>query len=446
MSKYVFSILLIIITHFFSGCYPQQFHGGGKIAPIYLKKVIYLGKGYSGSSINVSTFRQQAIIDFSNGIIVSFYNEDGDVVLIILDKSGQLTRKFIIRPRLNNLLLGDGHASINLGLSQDGIVHVMYGAHATKPYYAAIDLTQVTNQYNNAVLMARTWPDILSYPQFYNLGSELYLFYRNDHDSSLWVRHYNHTNRKWESGMMLVGAGNYSSVYWDHLAVKSNQVALSWVYRLPFDKDEKVKNKGIYLIKSPDNGRHWYDINGIEVRLPVLPDQIKPIIDLDGEKGLLNQGSSAWGNNGYLYMVHQHEDYHGIPQIYLSVIGNEQVYHQKVSDNKVDFELIGKGTLVLPLSRPKVLVSNRYIYVIYRQQNSLVIAAKEISKLRNNTRWDYIMPSVPKLRCWEPNYSLEAWLQKRKLILYVQSTEQGEEDRAKEAAPTSSYLYIFEEE
>jgi hypothetical protein len=162
----------------------------------------------------------------------------------------------------------------------------------------------------------------------------------------------------------------------------------------------------------------------------------------------MNQYSCYISDKGIIYITHLNNDENGIPQVHLSVVNLNQgsVRTTVVSNNCVDFDLIGKGTLVLPLSRSDVVASENYIHVVYRQGNKMMIASCELDKDGYpNGEWSYLSPYSEDLGAWEPNYDKVLWKTNRILSVFVQSTVQGEADTNLRNEPTPIYLYLFRE-
>lgn len=455
--KYVwFPIVLLMLL---TGCSSSNDAGMNESIGVNLiaRQTIYLGEAYASSSANVSIFRQAALLTVANRTFVSFYNPDGYAVVKVFDTQWNTCGMFVIEPPLPQPLRGDGHASISLGYSPDGRLHVIYGAHCTQPYYIAIEpnsFISVRHSADMIPLKAQAVEIKLTYPQFYTINNQLYLLYRNNIDRTVYFRQYDNDRGEWEDPKPLILADDKHVPYWDRIAVQGSRVAVSWVYRLPTDEGYHVRNEGIYVMYSFDAGRNWVDARGRPLMLPIHLTEVQPCIDIGADSGLMNQGSSSFGPDGKLYLVHQHKDSEGIPQIFLTILEpprashsdcqpQEIEYHERVSNNREIFELIGRGTLSLPLSRPELAISRETIYIIYRQQDCIIIASKP---LYGEGTWIRTMLDTISLRnmTWEPNYDLQRWEQKGELVLYVQDPRQDQRDRPAPGPATSAYLIIMD--
>ena len=424
---------------------------------IKLVRVIPLGEAYASSTINVSIFRQSAVLTTPKGQFVAFYDAKGDVRVLALNKRG-ITKTYTVLPKLTGRLIQDGHCAINLGYSSDGVLHVIYEAHGTKPYYAPISLDKIGPEpYHD--IHATIWEETITYPQFYDVDGNLWLMYR--HLPNIYVKIYDAKKQSFEPAyktplLSYTGLVNQkgASIYIDRMAVRENNLALFWAYRIPpvkaQDKEENcfVVNDGIYFARSNDGGESWVSASGERLSLPISYERINnagKAIDISHSAGLVNQNSSVLGADDRVYEVHQSKDSDGIPQIFLTVFGkdNSIILKEAVSINKDHFNLLGKGTLLLPLSRADVAVSSKMVHVIYRQEDRLIIASKLLKNI--DGPWQYFSPKTIPLVGWEPNYDLEAWNKEQKLVIYVQGARQGRSDYGVEGPPSPCYLYEFVE-
>jgi hypothetical protein len=404
-----------------------------------------LGPVYGASSINVSVFRQSAVLSAPQGRLVGFYDGDGEVRLTLVIRDGIAADRVLISPRLEDRLLGNGHCVISLGLSPDRRVHVLYGAHETRPWYASFPLDLLDTEEGETIrISAAEWPQALTYPQFYLSDGRLHLLYRRGRDFFLG----SYENGEWdlpETPLVTGEAGG--SVYPDRMAVKGKNVALPLAFRMKAESPNDIINDGIYIALSSDGGRSWHDRDGEALPLPLKKGLLKKLVEVPPGAGLMNQNSSVYGPEGRIYITSQRQDREGIPQIFLSVFDPNDGYlcTTAISKNNEPFSLKGMGTLRLPLSRPDIAVSEKGVYVIYRQGESLVIAQQSRKEPCSDRPWNYYRPDVPPLGVWEPNYDQAAWTEEGSLILYIQNARQGASDHAIKGDSEKGYLYEFRE-
>jgi len=407
---------------------------------------IPLGKAYAASSINVSVFRQAAILTTPAGQFSSFFDPDGRVLIYRTTKPAEAQLIATILPSLNQHLLGNGHCSINMGYSADGTLHVLYGAHATRPWYARLDLKNLAALPNE--VKAQSWPEEqITYPQFYPHGNGISLWFRQK--KSIFMVPYDQKSGQWQwqaKTSLLAADSGVASVYMDRLAVRGDRQGLAWVYRLPSKAEQPIRNQGLYFLLSEDAGRTWQDRNSTLRSLPIKRQTAPLLTPVDPEQERINQCSSAFGPDGEIYITALRLDHKGIPQIFVRRFFKDRVGGMElvVSQNQQEFHLQGKGTLVLPFSRPELAVSQKWLHVIYRYNSQLILASIDRQRF-DSAPWQYFSPAtLPALGAWEPNYDLESWDKEQRLFLYIQGgVAQGASDKAVNTPPTDAWLYEF---
>jgi hypothetical protein len=403
-----------------------------------------IGPAYTDSSINVAVFRQDSVLRLPDGRhLVGYYDPEGYARIAVLGTNNTVERGIRILPRIEERLLGDGHCGLNLGLSSDGVVHMIYGAHGTRPYYAAVQSDLFTGASAPTTITAEAWPYLITYPQFHTVGGELQCWFRVDPASEInRVRYDPASKRLRTDAETILRKDDAVSVYMNQLATQGQRVALSWMYRLPL-QDNKVINKGLYFIWSEDGGNTWKSLAGSPAAPPVPRAAAPALQDMPLSVGLLNQTSTAFGADGRHYVTYYAKDSQGVYQIHLATVDLKTgtVSPEAVSDNATVYELLGRGTLYLPLSRPQIAVSEESAHLVYRQDNDLVVASRPLSGTPG--QWTYSRQPIAELGAWEPTYSRETWQAERRLLVYVQAARQGELDTNIPGPVATASLYEF---
>lgn len=430
-----------------SGCGGTAFTEEGAVPGLRLSASIDLGEAYAGSSINAASFREQSIIALTGGgHAVGYFDARGDACLAVLAADGVLRRTIRVDPPLTARLLADGHCGINLGRTEAGVVVVMYGAHGNAAVALAVDEGLLQNGPLPARLAGALWPPLITYPQFYQLGGRLQLWYRSDPDNTVQSIECDDGigNATGAPRALLVADGDVRP-YMNQLAVNGQTVALSWMYRVP-STDGLVHNEGLYLALSDDGGRHWRRRSGEALALPITRAALQPEIDVPSlSRWPLNQTASCFAPDGNLLISLHARDAAGVPQIHLvrcATTGTGQPQTEVVSDNTNRFELDGAGSLWLPLSRPQLAASADQIHVIYRQGERLVIASRR--HLNPAGAWVRRIVTTAALGAWEPSVCRETWARRGILLVYVQPVRQGPADTEAAGPPTSAQVLVFE--
>ncbi len=407
---------------------------------VCFERIIVDENGWGSSSINVSKFRNSAVLTIEGGRqVVAYYDGDGSATLALLEDSD--IHRIKIKDDMNKNLLGDGHCSINIGYA-DGWIYYAYGAHSlVEVYYGVV---AVDDFYKTKAVNAQENNHLISYPQFYKVGEKLWFVYRDDEDEGwAYVDLTGETEMDFSREQTILSD---TSLYMNDIGVSEDGMflAIPFVERYPSDGD-LVRNDGIYLIWSSDGGETWSSACEDNLSLPVAKEQTAKVIDIGLYENLMNQESTFVTGDGDIYFTRMTNDENGVPQVYLTYynIKDQTCKSYCVSDNDVDFDLLGAGTLILPLSRAEIAVSDHQIYVIYRQEGSIVIASAE--KEENEIgEFDRLTLSDFNVGLWEPNYDQTLWDEEGILCLFVQKTSQEESDiLAEERETTPIYLYYF---
>jgi len=433
--KFFLCIFMATVTPIYAGEYP--------VSPDWrVKKIIELGDAFADSTINVSVYRQAAILPIGTDFLTAFYGASGYVWLRRFNPEGKIVGSIKVLPRIEDRLLSDGHSVVSIGISGDGFIHLTYGAHATPSFQAKIPILDTRK---TATLRAQLWSDLITYPQYYRIRESLTLFYRVD--TSWFRRSWDESKAKWSLPRIVLDGTGTNSVYMDQLGVRDNHIFMSWVYRMPRKNREKVVNKGIYIASSYDAGKSWKDVLGKDLQLPIKMGAASRGINISMDARLMNQNSSWIASNGNAYLAYQSRDSNGIAQIFLAAMkpGNNKICTTTVSQNKVPYDLFGMGTLLLPLSRAEVATSETKIHVIYRKDNQLVLATTDRAAGVCGGKWRYfILPTEPLLG-WEPNFDQDTYRAGRGLLLYVQPARQGKRDTAIKGVPATARIYWLTE-
>lgn len=432
-----------------AGC--QGGDGGttGDTAPLLSLQARHaLGTAWAASSINVSVFREQSVIDPGDGsFLTAYFDADGELCLHWLEADGRTRKRLWVQPRLPDALLGDGHCSASLGLEPGGGLQLMYGAHDTLPWHLRADSAVWRDAPDGTRLTAVAWHRRISYPQFYRVADGFELWFRADPANEVHRQRWDATGLNWpEPSEQLLVPGTAERVYMNQLAVSGRRVALPWLYRL-VATDEMVHNEGLWLALSEDGGQQWHTLEGA-VHWPLSRGDRAPLVDLPDTTQLLNQTSSRFGPDGRLYLTWYARDQMGRHQVMLATVDAEGrlITRESVSSSEAEFDLLGRGTLTLPLSRPQLVVSARAVHVIYRQGDALVVSSRPVQTgSAAPGPWQHLRPTAPALAAWEPSISAGHWQARGQLAVYVQTAWQGLLDTATSAPAQPAWLYVFAE-
>lgn len=354
--------------------------------------------GFGTSSINVSKFRNSAVVMTDKGEVTAYFHADGTAYLALVGEDK--IYKVQILDAMDKDLLGDGHCSINIGYYNNKIYYA-YGSHVTNGYYGSIDLE---NFYTESYTMSAKIDELLTYPSFYNIGEEFWFVYRADNDNYWYYLDLTNSEEfDFADAKMICYGNTQSGLYLNDLDTSEDgsYAAIPFVERYPIDDEEgHVHNDGVYLIWSDDGLKSWKSLRNEELSLPIGIDDTEKVVSVGMDANLMNQESTYVTDKGEVYFTRITDDADGIPQIYLTKFdtNTRKSISWQVTKNDTDFDLLGKGTLRLPLSRSQVVVSEKEVHVIYRQEDSIIVASAFIGGTAMTSEpsrnWSYAIRQV----------------------------------------------------
>ncbi|GGF63918.1 BNR-4 repeat-containing protein [Wenyingzhuangia marina] len=271
---------------------------------------------------NFASFQQNAIITFNNYQYVTFWNKVSRVCIARRKlpegdwKTVELT-DYTISPNR----VADNHYTISMGICEnDGTIHLAFDHHNDVLHYrksiANLAYSDDTswkmssfgsvqqNLVDNVNLSNITYPRFVSKPN----GDMIYecrIGWSGDGDSFLWE--YNGSNGKWTYiGEYLNGTSVNENAYINGIHYDSNgRLHVSWIWR---GTPDAQTNHDVYYAYSDDDGRTWYNSDGVKVGTagsdPMV--QSRPglkIWDIGTNRGLINQESQAVDSNGGIHIL-----------------------------------------------------------------------------------------------------------------------------------------------
>lgn len=448
MSKKISWIIILVII-FLSISYFFLIKNLGNRSITNNIKIFQLGiNGYNRSSINLSIFRRNGLITIDNNQIITFFDKEGNICLVFRDLKNQNFFYKILPNKMPKELLGDGHMSLNLGYSMDGYLHLIYGAHATTPNYYLIKIDQPFDGKNITVVsddinLLNLSSNRITYPQFFYFNHQLVLIYRDDEANSISINRYNLIEKRWSKWHNpLISMSDNVTVYLNNLSTRDSYVAIAFTRRLT--PNNPNSNENIYLIYSEDGGYSWKNNNGKLLSLPIKDTDLQPIIFIPRGSNLINQAGSYLDSNLIFRIVYYKNNENKIPQIYCASFNlkkNILENIEQITTRNKSFELQGRGTLSLPISRPEIFEIDQRLFILYREDSNIWLFYKEIKKKED--KWKKIKLYQGNIKNWEPiiDFSL---LNKNKLSLFIQNAEQGENDTNAQVSDFDSPITLLD--
>ena len=406
----------------------------------YNVKSSKLTTGFAGNAINGASFRKNAITTYIDDAgnehqIAAYYDYYGTIVLAKRVNEGQW---FYEWTGLKGDIT-DAHNTISVAVDGDGYIHLAWGQHARSLNYAHSE--EPLSLKITVKEMIGDLEKFVTYPEFYNLpNGDLFFLYRDggSGNGNLVLNKYHTEQNAWErvQDNLISGEGERSP-YWQAVIDYKGRLHISWVWRETTDVSTNYNIS--YMVSTDMSGTQFQNSKGELLILPVIEDTAEVICEIPQNSSLINQTSMTVDENDMPYIV-SYWRVNGIVQYNVIRFTGEQWIIYNTDIRSTDFVLSGISTQKLPCARPQILVSgsgeNANIFLIFRddERNSYASIAKlSLNDTEIITEKMIDITNTP-LGEWEPNYDINLWNDKRKIVLLLQKeyyTRDGIEERYK---------------
>jgi len=412
-----------------------------------------LGEAWAGNTVNTVIFRHHGIFTHEGHQFTSFYVDEKTLRFVCRRLSDDQITQYDLAGEYN---LKDAHNSISMGVDRQGYLHVCFDHHATKLRYRRSLQPMSIDGWTDDLPMTGQHEDQVTYPTFIlpRAGFPLTLLYRDGthNKGSARLKYYNEKSQSWHDKPtpILSGAEQKpwtSNAYWNHPAIGTDgSLHLSFVWRTGVLGDEQlVNNINIGYAWSPDNGHHWYSLQGQPYQVPITPTTAETVWPVPPGSNLINQCSMALDRFNRPHIVFYANDADGIPQYQHLRYDGKRWHHQTLSNRTQAFNLAGGGTLQIRISRPEVLIDHEdNALVMFRGDltDDRMAVTRLCAPLYAATGAAHHMLSKQPLGFAEPLLDREGWQQNQKLTLLTQHNQQPNHDA--NPASTSSAIGLCE--
>lgn len=406
--------------------------------------LIKVGKGWSGSSINTSIFRKDSIVSFRENQYISFYDKSGNLI-IGKRKLGSHTWHLKKTGLKGNV--SDAHCSISMAIDGEGYLHVVYGLHNQKIKYARSEkpesLTLISIDKTDGIE-----EDTVTYPEFHKLSSEdLILVYRSglSANGNMVLKIYDSKSGEWSTLQQnLIDGEGERNAYWQMCIGKDDTIHVSWVWR---EAPDVASNHDLCYAKSHDYGKTWIKSDGTVYNLPITAPTAEIIETIPQNSSLINQTSMCVDESGYPYIATYWKEENEEAPNYRVIWFNGYCWQKnKLYEKKLSFELKGKGTKKIPISRPLILSSDKKIYVIFRDKEFGHGIKLAVSEDIESGDWSIKDLASFDVDMWEPTIDSDLWKKNKLLDVFVQTTHQidgGDNKKTVSTKPTDVFVLEY---
>ena len=234
--------------------------------PIYAKKLIEIGKGYSSTSVNTTVFRNSSLATFKQHQYTAYYDADG---YLVMGKRKLGSEQWELQRSQYKGNVADAHNIISLMADGDGYLHVSFDHHGQALNYCRSTAPESLTLGEKEVMTGRDEADV-TYPEFYRLSNGDLLFaYRSGASGrgNLVLNRYDLKQRTWQrvQDILIDGEGERNA-YWQLYVDSKDIIHVSWVWRETWLVET---NHDLCYACSPDGGKTWYKSDGQAYELPI---------------------------------------------------------------------------------------------------------------------------------------------------------------------------------
>lgn len=385
-----------------------------------------LSKAWAGNSVNAVIFRRDPLTSHDGYQYVSFYNNDGEILLgrrITGTGEWDLTTT----PYTGNIK--DAHNTISICTDGSGILHMAWDHHGHPLHYctsAEPGSTELTGMKS----MTGQYEDRVTYPEFFRLpdGGLLFLYRHGSSGNGLtMLNRYDTASRSWQTIQHpLISGEGERNAYTNQIAIDNKGVwHISWCWR---EHGGVETNHDLCYGRSADDGLTWEMSDGEKYTLPITMSNAEVVKSIPQNREYINHTTMDTDSRGNPYIAtYWTPRGSDVPQYHIVYHDGEGWHTVQVGERTQSFSLSGGGTKRIPISRPRLLIDrNDRIYMIFRDDergNRVSVATTgDIA----SSEWEFFDLTDYSVGQWEPSCDSVLWDTEGILSLYVQLVGQGD--------------------
>ena len=404
------------------------------MAAVISPKIVEVGPGWSGTSVNTAVFRTNPIVTYDSVQFVSYYDPEG---WLTLGRRALGSDRWEVSRTQYRGNVADGHNVISMGIDGAGYLHVAFDHHGNPLRYAR-SLRPLSLELGELEPMTGIDEQNVTYPEFYTLaGGDLLFVYRSGASGrgNMAMNRYVVSKGKWERVRdSLIDGEEQRSPYWQVYVDANGVIHVSWVWRETWLVET---NHDMCYARSADGGRTWQRSDGSDYELPITAANAEYALRIPQNSELINQTSMTADAESHPYIATYWRDAGSdVPQYRIVWHDGTEWHQRQISDRKTPFSLSGGGTKMIPIARPRVVADGKTVTVIYRDAER----GSKVSMLRTvggaEGEWSVTDLTDFAVDAWEPSIDADLWKQQRRLHIFLQPTHQGDGERVVESLPT----------
>jgi len=403
---------------------------------------IPVGLGWANNSINTVVFRKNSLCTFGKTQYISYYNQDG---FVVLGKRKISSKKWILKTTSLKGNVGDAHNSISIIVDSEGFLHLTWNHHNNQLHYCK-SIRPGSLELTAEMPMTGLLEKNVSYPEFYNLPEGDLLFLYRDGQSgqgNLVLNRYFTKQKSWQQLQSnLIDGENKRNAYWQACVDKIGAIHISWVWR---ESPDVSSNHDICYAKSLDGGISWQNSKAEKYQIPITEGTAEYVYRVPQKSELINQTSMTATEDGSpIIATYWKVKGDSVPQYHILYPLQGEWHEQNLGFRKTAFSLSGAGTKRIPISRPQVIAwknnNNTQVALIYRDEENGSKISIAINRNMLNNKWDLQNITSTSVGSWEPTYDIDKWKKRKQLHLFVQRTDQLDKEGNADILPQLVYV------
>ncbi len=398
---------------------------------------VFVDSGWANNSVNTVVFRKNSLCTYKNTQYISYYNNNG---FVVLGKRTPGKTKWVLQITKFKGDVTDAHRSISIITDGDGYLHMSWNHHGNELHYSK-SIVPGSLQMTPELPMTGIAETNVTYPEFHTLPNGNLIFLYRDGQSgqgNLVINRYNTKIKIWvQLHKNLIDGERQRNAYWQACIDTKGTIHLSWVWR---ESPDVASNHDMCYAKSTDGGITWLNSKNEKYAFPVNAATAEYVCRIPQKSELINQTSMYADEDGNPFIASYWKDKSdSIPQYHIIYNTGGQWQINNTGFRKTAFSLSGAGTKRIPISRPQIISLNKgnknAVILIFRDEERGRKVSIAMNTDINSSNWQLKDITSFSVGSWEPTYDTELWKQKKQLHLFVQYTDQKDGEGKADIAP-----------
>ncbi len=406
-------------------------------------RLVAVAEGYAATSVNAVIFRRNSIFTHAQTQFIAFYDPRGRVTLGKRDLGSSDWELHTTQYKGN---VRDAHNTISIAVDGNGYLHVAWDHHNDPLNYARSLEPGSLELGEREQPGERSAEHRVTYPEFYLMpNGELLFMYRHGRsgDGSQVVHHYDLESDSWEllHEQLIDGQGKVNP-YWQTTIDDSGTLHLSWNWRRHGGVET---NHDLAYARSKDGGRTWERSDGKPYQLPITPQTAEYALRIPENSAMMNQTSMAADSRGRPYIIgYWKPEGSDVPQYHCVYHDGESWQVSRVGRLTQAFDLVGRGTMAPPISRPQIAVDTSgekdRAFVLFRAEERSRKVSVAVTEDLEEGEWHFYDLAEMSVDAWEPSFDTALWQKERKIHIFVQRVGQRDHEQPVEMEPQMVYV------